>query len=39
MGSKPYPMALGCFTSGVQVVRIGVLRLLGLMALSPRTPP
>jgi hypothetical protein len=30
MGSEPYPMAPGCFTSGVRVVRIGVLRLLGL---------
>jgi hypothetical protein len=39
MGSEPYPMAPGCFTSGVRVVRIGVLRLLGLTALSPRMPP
>jgi hypothetical protein len=39
MGSKPYPMALGCFTSGVRAVRIGALRLLGLTVSSPRTPP
>jgi hypothetical protein len=39
VGSEPYPMASGCFTSGVRVVRARVLRLLGLMALSPRTPP
>jgi hypothetical protein len=39
MGSKPYPMAPGCFTSEVRVVRIGVLRLLGLTASSPRIPP
>jgi hypothetical protein len=39
MGSEPYPMAQGCFTSGVRVVRIGVLRLLGLTVSSPRMPP
>jgi hypothetical protein len=39
MGSEPYPMAPGCFTSGVRVVHIGVLRFLGLTALPPRTPP
>jgi hypothetical protein len=39
MGSEPYLMAPGCFTSEVRVVRIGVLRLLGLTASSPKTPP
>jgi hypothetical protein len=38
VGSEPYPMASGCFTLEVQVVRAGVLRLLGPMTLSPRTP-
>jgi hypothetical protein len=39
VGSEPYPMASGCFTSGVRVMRAGVLRLLGPMALSLRMPP
>jgi hypothetical protein len=33
MGSEPYLMAAGCFTSRVWVVRIGVMRLLGLTAM------
>jgi hypothetical protein len=28
VGSELHPMAPGCFTSGVRVVRTGVLRLL-----------
>jgi hypothetical protein len=38
-GVRTLSNAPGRFTSGVRVVRTGVLCLLGPMSLSPRTPP